>query len=291
MNYIIKNETLTVVINTLGAEIQSILKGDTQYLWQGDENSWKSRASNLFPYIGRLNNKKYTYKGNTYSLNTHGFLRATELIAENIKDDEVTLKMNSTEETLKQYPFEFELFITYKLEGDTLHTSYKVVNKDSKKMYFGLGGHPGFITPLESNLTLEDYYLEFDEPSKPNIYRTTKDCLIDYKEPYKLENDTIIRLKSNLFNDDALIFDEISKKVTLKSDKSNKSVTVTYNDMNFIAFWQTPLKAPNFICVEPWTSIQSRGDRIEDLETQENLLSLNPKSEYKNTFSITIKES
>ena len=56
MIYVIENDKLKVGVETLGAQLASIYSKETnsEYLWQGDENVWKGRAYNLFPYVGRL---------------------------------------------------------------------------------------------------------------------------------------------------------------------------------------------------------------------------------------------
>jgi len=41
----------------------------------------------------------------------------------------------------KIYPFKFEFLIRYKLEENALVVSYEVINKDTKNIYFSLGGH------------------------------------------------------------------------------------------------------------------------------------------------------
>ena len=54
MNYTINSEKLSVTVSTKGGEMQSIRTNDgTEYLWQGDPNTWPDRALNLFPYVGR----------------------------------------------------------------------------------------------------------------------------------------------------------------------------------------------------------------------------------------------
>lgn len=76
----IENENLEVRINSLGAELWSIVdKNDgTEYLWQGDKELWARRAPNLFPHCGRLKNNKYTYENKTYKSEIHGFVKEFE---------------------------------------------------------------------------------------------------------------------------------------------------------------------------------------------------------------------
>ena len=71
-NYIIKNENLEVVIRSLGAEIISMKDKDgNEYLWQGNPAYWDGQAPNLFPYIGRMVDKKYTFEVKTYDMDIH----------------------------------------------------------------------------------------------------------------------------------------------------------------------------------------------------------------------------
>ena len=76
----IKNEFLTVSINSLGAELSSVKDNATQheYLWQGNPSVWSGQAPLLFPITGRLLGDTYTYNGKKYSLPKHGFARKSE---------------------------------------------------------------------------------------------------------------------------------------------------------------------------------------------------------------------
>ncbi len=289
MNYTIKNDFLTVTVNTFGAELQSIKRNNIQYLWQGDESSWKNKATNIFPYVGKMEEGKYIYKGKTYEMGSHGLARHIDFIVEQVEEEKIVLKMVANEQTLKSYPFSFEYFISYELKEDTIAITSKVVNKDNKPMYFGLGGHPGFNVPLDEKLNFEDYYLIFDNACKVNNIKINEKGLITGKEEYYLKNDNILNLKHNLFDNDALIFENMSKGVTLKSDKDNKSIYLKYDNMDYLGIWHTPKKEVNFVCIEPWTSLPSRDGIIEDIEKQQNLVCLDANNEYENKWYITIK--
>ena len=80
MLYTIENSKIKVTISDMGAEMTSLVlkKTGTEYLWQADTEYWTGHAYNLFPICGRLWDGKYTYKGNTYEMNLHGFARKTE---------------------------------------------------------------------------------------------------------------------------------------------------------------------------------------------------------------------
>lgn len=78
--YTLENDVISVVINSIGAELYSIkTKADgCEYLWQGDPEYWSGRSYNLFPICGRLTEGKYTYNGKTCEMNLHGFARDSE---------------------------------------------------------------------------------------------------------------------------------------------------------------------------------------------------------------------
>ena len=44
-----------------------------EYLWQRDEKYWGDSAINLFPYIARLTQGKYTYRGKPMKWISGGF--------------------------------------------------------------------------------------------------------------------------------------------------------------------------------------------------------------------------
>lgn len=288
MNYTIKNNILEIEISTLGAELQSIKKDGTEYLWQGNKESWKNKATNIFPYVGKMTNGKYTFKGECYEMGAHGFARNTEFLAEKISDTKIIFKIENNEDTLKCFPFKFEFYIIYEILENLLKISYEVLNKDEKTMYFGLGGHPGFNIPLENELNFEDYYLEFEKECQPINYNVTEKGHIKDTSKYPLFENKILNLKHNLFDNDALIFENMDKTVTLKSDKSNKKVVVSFPDMKYLGIWHTPKKEVPFVCIEPWTSLPSRDAILEDFETQPNLVRVNSSEKYINNWEIKI---
>lgn len=292
MNYMIKNQKLTVEISSKGGEFQSVRDAQgREYLWQGDAATWTDKGPNLFPYIGRLTDKKYLYQGKTYSMDVHGFLPTAEMTLVEQKEDELTLRLESSEETRKQYPFEFILDITWKLEGEKISISYHVRNKDDKTMYFGIGGHPGFNIPFEDGLKFEDYRIDFGKDAKPRSILLSDDCFILEKdEPLALENGRYLNLKHSLFDNDSIVLKKVPKEVRLYSEKGNKEIRIAFPDMDYLGFWHWPRIEVDYMCIEPWSSLPSRKDVVEDLEKQENLLSLESGKEYINRWSITISE-
>lgn len=289
MEYCLNNEKLCVRVAAEGAQLQSVRGADgTEYLWQGDGRFWRGRATNLFPYVGRLTDDKYTWRGAEYSMTRHGFARASVFEAEEVSDTRLVLTLGPSEATRAAYPFEFRFSLIYELDGDALDITYRVENRGEGLMAFGLGGHPGFNVPLAPGLAFEDYRLEFAEPCVPErVLLSPKYFISGETEPHRLENNAI-KLRHNLFDHDAVILKGAAKTVTLKTDKDSHAVEVSYPDMDYVAFWHTPETEAPFVCVEPWMSLPARQDVVEDLETQPGIRRLAPGEVYENRLKIRL---
>ena len=290
MNHVIENEALRVTVSSMGAEmISAVDKNDgTEYVWQGDATYWTGHAYNLFPICGRLTEGKYTYKGATYEMNLHGFARKTEYdILEN-KGDEMTFILKSSNATRAIYPFDFTLTITYKLDGRRLDTCIKVVNEGGEVMYFAVGGHPGFNLPIAACGVFEDYCLKFDEKCEPKKLKMSATCYYaGENEDYPIENGDTIRLRHDLFDNDAIFLTDVSRGVTLKSDKTDRHIRLDFPGMKYVGIWHAPKTEAPYVCVEPWTSIPADDGVIDDLETKRDMTRLGAGESYENTFSIT----
>ena len=290
MLYTIHNEYLTVKIQDKGAELWSVMDHDgTEYLWQGDKKYWGRRAPNLFPYIARMTKGQYTLQGKMYHMDIHGFAKDMIFEAEQISDSHIVFSITHTEETYAQYPFQFCFSIIYKLVGSKLSVTYYVRNDDEKTMYFGIGEHPGFNVPFERGASFEDYYLEFDSVRDAKRVGFSEDCFVTGKlTDFPLEDGVRLPLSHDMFDDDAIVLTDMATSVILKSKKSNKGVRVTYPNMTYLGFWHKPKVEAPYICIEPWSSLPSRKDVIEDLETQPSLVALKAKCEYENMFTIEV---
>lgn len=292
MIYTISNDYLTVKVSSKGGELQSIFSKDGhEYVWQGDPASWNRHAPNLFPFVGRFNNGKYSFKGNEYVIGQHGFLRDNELDFVSKDDNKLVLSFEETEETLKVFPFKFKITLTYTLYKNTFKVSYDVNNKGDETMYFGIGGHPGFNVPMDDNTKFEDYYLQFEDGLSPQQTILNDDYWFKREtKPYTLEEGNKISLTHELFNHDAIILSEAGKAVELKSDKSDRSILFDFDNFEMIAFWQSHNGSPDFVCIEPWTSHSSFEDEeISDLETKTDLIKLPAKESFNRHWSVTVK--
>ncbi len=156
---VIENDELIVKINTLGAQLWSIKDKSTnfEYIWQGDEAVWERRAPILFPQCGNYPDG-YNYNGEQYHLVQHGFGRDQVF-------DEVEkgiFRIVSNESTLKNYPFNFTLDVTYKLEGRVLKQGAILKNTGNEILPYSFGFHNGYNITDTTNLIIDDKIIKLD---------------------------------------------------------------------------------------------------------------------------------
>ena len=286
MLYTIHSDAMTASVSSSGAELMSLRGADgTEYLWQGDKRWWQDRSPTIFPYVARLTDGCYRYQGQLYHMPIHGFAPTAEFAVGEQRESSVTLVLESSPELYQQYPFRFCYRICYRLEGSALRAEITVKNLDEKTMYFGLGGHPGINVPLEPGLSFTDYALEFP-PCQPRRVEFTPACFITGQElPFPLEGNRL-PLSHQMFDEDAIVLKGIPGQVTLKSAKGHRGVTLVAPDFPIFGFWHMPGTDAPYICLEPWSSLPSRQDVIEDLEKQPDLIALPAGKTYRTTWSL-----
>ena len=156
-------------------------------------------------------------------------------------------------------------------------------------MYFGIGGHPGFLVPLEEELSFEDYHLQF--PGAEALCRIgfTEQCYRSGVEtPFRLDGGRL-DLRHNLFDQDAIVLKNTGGEVILRADKGKRMVRVRFPQMPYLGLWHIPYKKAPYLCIEPWSSLPSRQGVVEILEEQPDLICLQPGAVYENEWSILLK--
>ncbi len=278
----IKNEILSCDINENGAEIKSLKKGETEYIWCSDPKFWEKSAPVLFPCIGSSKDDKYTLNGKTYPMKKHGFLIGSEFTVEEKTDSSVTLLYTHNDNTLAVYPYQFEFRAVFTLLESSLKVEYRVSNLTDDTMYFSVGAHEAYATPGG----VEEYDIIF--PNKENLDAILLDGPLVIDDTMTLAKNTeYLSIYEKYFEIDTLIFRKLkSKEVTLRNRKTERSVKVEYPDCDYLAFWHEP--GSEFLCIEPWTSLTANANGDYDITKKEGIISLEARSEYNNTHIITV---
>ena len=269
----LENNDLSISIKTLGAELTQIIdkKSKIDYLWKGDPSSWGRHSPVLFPIVGRLKDNTYKSKGNSFNLPQHGFARDMEFTILESNTEKIVLSLVYNEETLKKYPYKFELQICYLLTGKKITAQYKVISHQQEDLFFSIGSHPGFSCPLFENENYEDYFLEFNKPETLSRHLLS-DGLISNETVTYLNSEKKIPLSYPLFKNDALIFKNYqSDAISLKHTSKGEILKFHFAGYPFLGIWSKP--GP-FVCIEPWYGIADFVDHNGIFEEKTGIQSL-----------------
>jgi galactose mutarotase-like enzyme len=290
MNSTIHNDFIAIDIDTKGAELMSIksIKDGLEYLWQADPKVWSRHAPILFPIVGRLKQGRTIIEGETYSMGQHGFARDLEFQIIGKTSESISYELLYNEETLKKYPYKFNLLVEYTLMENKLEVSYKVKNIDDKIIYFSIGAHPGFSCPLFENEKFEDYFLQFSSKEDADIYLLEDGMFSGEKAPH-LKEDTIIPITRELFINDALVYEKLnSSSISINSRKHQRGIKVNFEGFPYLGIWSRPQGDGDFVCIEPWFGLSDFKDSDGIYKNKRGMLSLEEGKCFECKFVIEI---
>lgn len=286
----LKNGALTVMISEKGAEMQSIKdKNGLEFLWQGEQGRWSDHAPTLFPIVGRLREKYYTYEGKEYSLPLHGFAPKAMYQVEKHSDSKVSFVLKDNEETRAMYPFSFTFTVTYEIIDNSVKVTYHVQNDGENDMYYAVGGHPGFNLPIAPKSDPNKYYFEFEDAIVPTAVEVTSDGFITTaREPFALIDDNKLPLYPRDIFVPTIFLEKTSKGITLKSPNTMHSVHVRFDDFDYLALW-CGSKEPPYICIEPWTGTPDRVGDSHEIKDKFAMQTLKQGESRAHSYTITVR--
>ena len=282
MNTIISNSILKASIKHAGAELFSLKNNQNkEFIWEGNPAFWGKHSPILFPIVGTLKNNKYTINEKEYELPRHGFARDMEFDLISSTENSAVFSLQSTPETLKKYPFEFELQLIYTLHEATLDIEYKVINKGNTKLPFSIGAHPALALPD----SFENYSIQFEKEEQLKYYLLENDLISNQTKILETKNN-FVPLTYQLFENDALIFKTLDSNSLTIFENSKPYIKVDFEDFPSLGIW-TKEQAP-FICIEPWLGYSDTAKNSGDLFEKEGVLILDANQSFYSKFSIQI---
>ena len=257
MLYTIKNDYLTVTVNSFGAQLCSVKSADGyEYMWQG-EKYWEDHCPVLFPTCGNLPCKKYYYKGKEYKLPIHGIVmyRGSELIE--ATGAKLVFRFASNDETLANYPFCFELFVEFEISDKTL---------TAKIMPYMVGWHPGFN--LWGEDAIGDFRVDFGKCDELPWYPIVPGHPISKDPtPHKMTANSYYLNEEEIYYNDTMIFTDYPKAFALRDKDGHARISMRVSDnLGFFCIWKEPFSDARFICLEPWNNIFNNDGTAEDFE-------------------------
>ena len=187
----------------------------------------------LFPICGSIE-KNHLFGKHYLNLMQHGFARNIGWIYElNKKRNSLCMSLSNNEETIKYYPYLFELKIEYILNLDSLSINIKISNKSKSKMPFNFGLHPYFNISDFQNIQFNHY---------------PKNCQNQINNTLEQTNNLLKNLHKGI---DLLMYTE--GETTFKDFGLKRQITlINPSPFDLCVIWSDPSR--KMLCMEPWTS-------------------------------------
>ena len=288
---ILENDVLTVEVSAHGAELQSIRKGNVEYLWQGDAAYWGRRSPVLFPIVGSVWEGRYRVDGREYQLGQHGFARDMDFTLVSSSDTEVRYRLESSEQTKEKYPYDFVLEIAYRLHGTSLDVIWEVFNPSSKDIYFQIGAHPAFFYPDYDPQNSGRGSFTFDRTEGLECIRIKEKGCVDAQIKWPLVLiDGRLKLEKDTFDkiDTIMLQDSQVREVNMFREDGTPWLSLTF-DAPVVGIWSPPGKVAPFICIEPWYGRCDRVGYEGDYREKDWMNRLSPGERFKSVYVVDVK--
>jgi len=289
MQNTIGNSVLSVSVKRHGAEWCGLKAADgTEYLWQADPVVWGRHAPLLFPIVGKLIHGRYRFEGKEYEMHPHGFARDMDFELVESAESSLTYRLQATPVTRKQYPFNFSLTRHYRLSGSMLEITTEVTNTGDKVMPFSMGEHPAFALNWGIGDKVEDYALKFEKAERLDTRWLDANGLLSEQTERILSNKSVLPLRRDLFDRDALIFLKIkSQRVSLCSRRHARGVTVEFSGYPYLGIWAKP--GARFVCIEPWYGHADPANHDGELMNKPGIIKLDPSQVFSCVWRVEVK--
>ena len=267
MNHIISNNETIITINSLGAEVRSVVHNGKERAWQNDNGGWSGCAILLFPFAGF---NRLVFDGVDFGIQKHGFCRSEEFNLVSQAENSIEFELCANDRTRAVYPYEFAFRVKYELVSDGYEVSYTVENKDSKEIPFVCGGHESFTLDNE----VENYYVEFEkEESFDFLLHNDGGMLTGEKVNHGAGK--ILPLEKDFTDNSAtVILGNInSRKASLyHKETKGKVVEITFDGFSNLLLWHP--HDSKMICIEPWQCLPSYVDEIKEIKERDGVITI-----------------
>jgi len=172
----------------------------------------------------------------------HGFARNLPwtVLTESVEDGaSVTLGLDATDATRRQYPFDFALRFTYRLRGEVLTVEQRFENRGHDPMPVQPGLHPYFFVPdaAKAGVSLDT------DATRARDNLTGQE--IPFVEPLALAGREV----------DLYLLDHHPRETVLHrhppADPGLPGIRIGFgDDQALLVVWTLPGR--DFVCVEPW---------------------------------------
>jgi len=271
----IRSDRLIAEINPLGAELHALREADgTDLQWNGDPKVWNGRAPILFPVIGVVNEGVIRVDGRAYPMAKHGFARRRRFEIAAQTETHVAFRLEDDAETRKAYPFAFRLEIAFGIAYGALAIDATLSNPGDVPLPASFGYHPALLWPLPDTGLRGDHRILFDEAEPDPIRRIDHDGLLTPTlHPTPVEGRTL-RLRDDLFADDALIFLTHRSRGLLYGVEGERNLRIDFPGMDELGIWTKP--GAGYVCIEPWAGVADPESFAGDIRSKPGIVEVPP---------------
>jgi galactose mutarotase-like enzyme len=239
------------VISARGAELQSLRLGGLDLLWEAGP-LWPRHAPLLFPIVGRLQGDVLRHRGEAFPMPRHGFARDRDFALLEGTATTCTVELRDDAASRAAYPFPFLLRVAYTLTATSLRMDIALRNPGEVPLPASLGLHPALRWPLVPNLPKLAHRLVFELDEPGPLRRLTAEGLLEPTPHHTPIQGRVLRLREELFAEDALIFLEPQSRGLRFETESGPTLTLRWEGFPHLGLWAKPDPGPSFLCIEPW---------------------------------------
>jgi len=283
----LRSEQLCADIDPTGAQLFALRDSDGRdLLWNGDPAVWAGRAPVLFPIVGVLAGGNYRLGAKSYSLPRHGFARNRVFSVESSNPTAAVFRLSEDDETLRVYPFRFNLDMQFKLSGPMLSVTATIHNRGDEAMPASFGFHPAFRWPLSQDQARAAHFIEFASDEPDAVRRLdAAGLLTPERHPTPIVQRRLM-LKDELFEADALILDRIRSRSVVYGAEAGPRLLVRFADAPYLGIWSKP--GAQFVCIEPWHGISDASGFSGDFREKLGMNLIAPGSSFSTTMAISL---
>ena len=282
--YTIESEFIRADISTKGAVVSDLYDVEI-----GREYTKHLQGLTYFPNVGKLREDYYLIGNKKYSLLENGLANDRNFTVVSYQKDAIILRLESDDMTLKSFPYEFQLDITYRVYGPRLTVSFEVKNLSRREMLFSMGSTIPFSLPLGEG-KFEDYYLEFvgDHPFSVNVCSLEKKLVsFHHLKLGNLMEDKALPLSDRKLLEEYLIFKDIyAEKIMVKNRSDGSCITIEFSEFPYVSFFAK--RGDPFLHIGVWQGIPDHHGSNHDFYEKEGLLVLDAGKAYQAEFSIVL---
>jgi galactose mutarotase-like enzyme len=287
----LRSDALTASIHPLGAELWSLRDAEGRELMtDADPAFWTGHAPLLFPIVGALAGDAYRLGDRTFAMAKHGFARRSEFALVEADAAKALVRLEPSDATRAQYPFDFRLDMGFALEGATLAMTATVSNRGDTPMPFSFGYHPAFAWPLPYGGAAEEHRIVFEgeEPAPIRRLDLATGLVGPEPQPSPVEGKVYAPAHAD-FEADALIWDELASRSLTYGVPGQPRLRIDFPDTPMLGIWQKP--GARFLCIEPWAGIADPLGFDGDFTDKPGITTLAPGAQQRLRMDVTLLES